>query len=94
MGTSEEAGLRAKERHRALVRGQVDRYHGRLIENPGDQTLSIFDNALDAANCALAIQAETESEHDVRLHIGIHLGDVLVQGGEIHGDGVNIAARL
>jgi TolB-like protein/class 3 adenylate cyclase/Flp pilus assembly protein TadD len=94
MGTSEEAGLRAKERHRALVRQQVDGYHGRLIENPGDQTLSIFANALDAANCALAIQAETESELDVRLHVGIHLGDVLMQGGEIHGDGVNIAARL
>ena len=94
MGTSEEAGLRAKERHRALVRRQVDRYHGRLIENPGDQTLSIFANALDAVNCALAIQAETQTERDVRLHVGIHLGDVLLQRGEVHGDGVNIASRL
>jgi TolB-like protein/lipoprotein NlpI len=76
------------------VQRQVDRYHGRLIEHPGDQTLSIFANALDAVNCALAIQAETKTERDVRLHVGIHLGDVLVQGGEVHGDGVNIASRL
>jgi TolB-like protein/class 3 adenylate cyclase/Tfp pilus assembly protein PilF len=94
MGASEEAGLRAKERHRALVRAQVGRYHGRVVENPGDQTLSIFANALDAVNCALAIQEGTREEADLRLHVGIHLGDVLVRGGEVHGDGVNIAARL
>jgi TolB-like protein/class 3 adenylate cyclase/Tfp pilus assembly protein PilF len=94
MGTSEEAGLRAKERHRELVRRQVGRYHGRLVENPGDQTLSIFANALDAVNCALAIQEGTREQADLRLHVGIHLGDVLVRGGEVHGDGVNIAARL
>ena len=46
MAESEPAGLRAKQRHRTLVRTQVDRYHGEFIEAPGDETLSIFASAL------------------------------------------------
>jgi adenylate cyclase len=94
MAESEQAALAAKERHRAIAQSQVDRYHGELIEAAGDETLSIFTSALDAVSCALAIQAEAESEADLRLHIGIHSGDVLYEGSEIHGDGVNIAARI
>ncbi len=73
---SESAGLRAKERHRELVREQVARYGGELLESPGDETLSLFGSAVDAVNCALALEAECASLPDVRLHVGIHLGDV------------------
>ncbi len=66
MAKSEPVALRVKQRHRVLVRTQVDRYHGEFIEAPGDETLSIFGSSLDAVSCALAIQAETE----LRLHIG------------------------
>ena len=59
MAKSEPVALRVKQRHRTLVRTQVDRYHGELIEAPGDETLSIFGSALDAVSCALAIQAES-----------------------------------
>ncbi len=69
---SESAGLRAKERHRELVREQVARYGGELLESPGDETLSLFGSAVDAVNCALALQAECASLTDVRLHMGIH----------------------
>ncbi len=93
MAQSEEAGLRVKRRHRELVREQVEGFRGDFVEAPGDETLSIFHSALDAVNCSLAIEACCNDE-DFRLHIAIHLGDVLVQGGEVHGDGVNIAARL
>ena len=93
MAQNEEAGLRAKRGHRELVRTQVDRYEGQLIEHPGDETLSIFGSALDAVNCALAIE-ESLREEVFKLHIGIHLGDVIVDGREIHGDAVNVAARL
>ena len=93
MARSEEAGLRAKRRHREIVREQVQRFQGDFVEAPGDETLSIFHSALDAVSCALAIEASTGDE-DFRLHVAIHLGDVLVEGGEVHGDGVNIAARL
>ena len=93
MAESEEAGLRAKRRHRELVQGQVASYRGEFIEAPGDESLSIFGNALDAVNCALGIEAAAEGE-DFKLHIAIHSGDVLVGDGEVQGDGVNIAARL
>ncbi len=55
MAESEEKGLRARERHRALVRPLVARYHGESIEARGDESLSTFPTALDAVNCALAI---------------------------------------
>ena len=94
MAQSEEAGLRAKARHREIVRPQVERYGGELIEDPGDQTLSIFRNALDAVNCALTIQEELVSDPNLMLHVGIHTSDILIQDGEVSGDGVNIAARI
>jgi adenylate cyclase len=93
MAKSEAEGLRAKERHRALVRPLVERYHGDCIEAKGDESLSVFPSALDAVNCALAIEAEL-LELDLKLHIGIHLGDISLARGEISGDGVNIAARV
>ncbi|MEE9280986.1 MAG: adenylate/guanylate cyclase domain-containing protein [Myxococcota bacterium] len=94
MAASEERGLRARERHRALVRPLVERYHGEPIEARGDESLSVFPSALAAVNCALAIQERLEDEPELRLHIGIHLGDVVMQAGEVSGDGVNIAARI
>jgi TolB-like protein/Flp pilus assembly protein TadD len=93
MARSEEAGLRAKRRHRELVSQTVASYGGDLVEAPGDETLSVFSSALEAVNCALAIAKALESE-DFALHLAIHSGDVVLDGNEIHGDGVNIAARL
>jgi TolB-like protein/class 3 adenylate cyclase len=93
MAQSEEAALRVKQRHRELVREQVEQLRGEFIEAPGDETLSIFRSARDAVDCALAIEAAT-FEEEFRLHIAIHSSDVLVAGSEVHGDGVNIAARL
>ena len=94
MAESEERGLRARERHRALVRPLVERYHGEWIEARGDESLSTFPTALDAVNCALAIEAAACDDADLKLHVGIHLGDVVVQDGEVSGDGVNIASRI
>jgi adenylate cyclase len=93
MAQSEATALRARERHRALVRPFVARYHGESIEARGDESLSVFPSTLDAVNCALAIGAELQSE-ELRLHIGIHLGDLVIEGGEVSGDGVNIASRI
>jgi len=94
MAESEEKGLRARERHRALVRPLVEKYHGESIEARGDESLSTFPTALDAVNCALAIQDQLQKDADLKLHLGIHLGDIVVQGGEVSGDGVNIASRI
>ncbi len=94
MARSEELALAVKQRHRSLVRPLVERYHGRWIESPGDETLSTFPNSLDAVNCALAIQEGRSGDEDLRIHVGMHAGDVIDRDGEIHGDGVNIAARV
>ena len=93
MAESEAKGLRAKEQHRALVRPLVERYHGECIEARGDESLSVFPSTLDAVNCAFAVEAELSSL-ELKLHIGIHLGDISIEHGEISGDGVNIAARV
>ena len=93
MARNEEEGLQAKRRHRELVQAEVTLYRGEFIEAVGDETLSIFGSALEAATCALAIASATERE-DFKLHIAIHSGDIVVADGEVHGDGVNIAARL
>ena len=55
-----------------MVRAQVERYHGRFVEAPGDESLSAFDSALNAVNCALAIQQELENDPGLTLHIGVH----------------------
>ena len=94
MAESEAKGLRARERHRALVRPLVVQYNGESIEARGDESLSVFPTALDAVSCALAIEDQVQSEADLKLHIGIHLGDVVVREGEVSGDGVNIASRI
>ena len=94
MAQSEEKGLRARERHRALVRPLVERYHGESIEARGDESLSLFSSALNAVSCALAIQEELADDEQLRLHIGIHSSEVVMQAGEVSGDGVNIAARI
>ena len=93
MAESEERGIRARERHRELVRPLVEQYHGESIEVRGDESLSTFPTALDAVNCALAI-GEALSEDELRLHIGVHVGEFVVRDGEISGDGVNIASRI
>jgi TolB-like protein/class 3 adenylate cyclase/Tfp pilus assembly protein PilF len=94
MAESEQRALRARELHREIVGPTVERYRGDPIEVRGDETLSVFPSALAAVNCALAIEAELEGEPDLRLHLGIHIGDVVSQAGEISGDGVNIASRI
>ncbi len=86
MAESEERGLRARERHRALVRPLVEQYHGEWIESPGDQSLSVFPSALDAVNCALAVREQVDDEAEkLQLHIGIHQSDIVLRQGEVTG---------
>ncbi len=94
MAASEQRGLSARARHRALVQPLVRSHRGESIEAKGDESLSVFPNVLDAVRCALEIEDRLREEPDLRLHIGIHLGDVVVRDGEVSGDGVNIASRI
>ena len=94
MQESEEKGLRLRRRHREVLKPLVERYHGDWIQDVGDESLSCFPSALDAVNCALAIQETVRDDPDLQVRIGVHLGDVVFEEESVHGDGVNVAARI
>jgi adenylate cyclase len=79
----------------------IQQHRGRVVDSPGDNLLAEFASVVEAVQCAVAIQhelrirnAELPSHRRMEFRIGIHLGDVIVEGERIYGDGVNIAARL
>jgi TolB-like protein/tetratricopeptide (TPR) repeat protein len=94
MAESEASGHRVRERQAEVLRPVVERYAGEWIQHIGDETLASFSSAVDAVNCALAIQASLRDEPELRVRVGIHVGDVVYRDGSVHGDGVNIAARV
>ncbi len=97
----ERRALSVLASHQRLLRPHFPRHHGREVKTMGDSFLVEFDSALDAVACALAIQRELE-EHNgrvaepeqIRLRIGIHLGDVVHADGDVLGDAVNVASRM
>lgn len=89
--TDEAGALRILESHRARVRPLFLQHGGREIKSMADGFLVEFGSAVEAARCALAIQ---EQNSDPKIRIGIHLGDVVADGDDLLGDGVNIASRI
>jgi TolB-like protein/cytochrome c-type biogenesis protein CcmH/NrfG len=94
MGRDEQAGLRVRERHRSLLRPLAARHHGKIVDENGDELVAVFPSGLDAVACALAAQASLREDPELSLRIGIHLGDVIFEGGRVYGDGVNVASRI
>ena len=102
MGDDEEGTLARLKAHRDRIIGPtIGGHKGRIVKLMGDGLLAEFASVVDAARCAVDLQeAMNESNTDVpegqrlQLRIGINLGDVIIDGDDIYGDGVNIAARL
>ncbi len=101
MEEDEEATLRTLKSHRKLIDSAIGQHHGRFVNEAGDSVLAEFASVVEAVNCAVEIQtglrAENESlapERRMAFRIGVNLGDVMVDGDQIHGDWVNVAARL
>lgn len=90
----EAAAVRVRTQHRDLVRTLVEQFDGEVIDSTGDESFSIFPSALRSVDCALALQGALRSYPDMRLRIGLHLGDVIRRNGEVVGEGVNVAARI
>jgi adenylate cyclase len=97
----EAEALAVLRRHNRRLRAIFPKYHGREIKTVGDAFLVEFGSALDAANCALEIQRSFHREalsvaegKRVRLRIGIHIGDVVEERGDVLGDSVNVASRI
>ena len=100
MGADETGTLAALKHHRETVFDPAITTHGgRVVKLMGDGTLVEFASVVDAVKCALAIQTAVGSGRgsapsDIVLRIGINLGDVILEGDDLYGDGVNVAARL
>jgi TolB-like protein/class 3 adenylate cyclase/Tfp pilus assembly protein PilF len=78
-----------------VIEPLVREYMGRIFKTTGDGVLVEFGSVVDAVNCAVAIQKRLAAEQSrTRLRIGINLGDIVVEGGDLLGDGVNVAARI
>src|SRR6516165_3596623 len=99
----DEAGTLAhlKEHRRELIDPTYKQYRGRVVKTTGDGILVEFPSVVDALGCAIDVQrgmhernALVPPERRIEFRIGINLGDVIVDGRDIYGDGVNIAARL
>ena len=102
MAADEAGTLAALKRHREMVFDPaVAGHNGRIVKLIGDGTIVEFGSVVDAVNCALSVQSsngvlpdEALRQPKIVLRIGINLGDVIIEGDDIYGDGVNIAARL
>ena len=102
MGADEEGTLaRLKAHRRELVDPKIKEHHGRIVKTTGDGMLVEFHSVVDATRCAVEVQqqmsernAGVRSDQRITFRIGINLGDIIIDADDIHGDGVNIAARL
>ena len=102
MGVDEEGTLSAlKELRRELADPKIKEHRGRIVKTTGDGLLVEFASVVDAVRCAVEVQYEmaernagVPEEQRIQFRIGINLGDIIKDGRDIHGDGVNIAARL
>src|SRR5262249_51647352 len=101
MGADEEGTLRVLTAYREGTDALIQQHRGRIVGTAGDSILAEFASAVDAVQCAVEIQraltaknTELPAERRMELRIGINVGDVIVEGLQIYGDGVNIAARL
>ena len=102
MGGDEEGTLAAlKSLRESLIDPKIAEHRGRIVKTTGDGGLVEFASAVDAVRCAIDIQramiernAEIPKDRRIELRIGINVGDIIIEGEDIYGDGVNIAARL
>jgi len=101
MGEDEKGTVRTLNAYKELMIGLIQHHRGRVVDAPGDNVLAEFASVVDAVECAAEIQkelktrnAELPENRRMEFRIGVNLGDVIEDGEQILGDGVNIAARL
>ncbi len=101
MGDDEVGTIQTLNLYKEMMTGIIQHHHGRVVDAPGDNVLAEFGSVVDAVECAVEIQKELKTRNDelpenrkMEFRIGVNLGDVVEDGEQILGDGVNIAARL
>ncbi len=94
MGEDEHKAFELLQQNRQIQKPLIEQYNGRWIKELGDGVLASFTTATDAVLCASEIQKACAGSKDLKLRIGIHLGEVMIDNDDIFGDGVNIASRI
>src|SRR4029077_10915269 len=102
MGMDEEGTLADLKGHlRAVLEPKITEHRGRIVKTTGDGVLVEFASVVDAVRCAVDIQrqmaernADVPAERRIEFRVGLNVGDIIIDGDDIFGDGVNIAARL
>src|SRR3954468_18388224 len=101
MSQDETGTLRTLSAAREIMDGLIGEHGGRIANTAGDSVLAEFPSAVDAVQCGVAVQeklaqasAGEPEERRLQFRIGVHVGDVVIRGDDLLGDGVNVAARL
>jgi adenylate cyclase len=101
MGEDEEAPIRTLTAYRAVMTTRIQQQRGRVVDSPGDNLLAEFASVVEAVHYAVEMQQELQTrnaefplQRQMEFRLGLNVGDVVVEGERLYGDGVNIAARL
>jgi adenylate cyclase len=101
MADDEAFTIQTLQAYRHLMSNLITQYSGRVVDSPGDNLLAEFPSAVDAVECAMAIQKRLKKENDrfvegkrLEFRMGVNIGDVVHDGDRIYGSGVNVAARI
>ncbi len=93
-GRDEKAAMKLIKQQRKMLKPIVKQHDGEWVKEMGDGLLLCFPSSLSAVTCAIAIQEATRAEPHLDLRIGLHQGDIVQDGSDVYGDGVNIASRI
>jgi class 3 adenylate cyclase len=101
MSEDEEGTLKTFRTYRRITDGLIKKHGGRIFNTAGDAVLAEFDSAVECVRCTISIQEEVNTrnaklpeDRQIKFRIGVNVGDVMIEGDDLFGDGVNVAARL
>lgn len=94
MASDEEKALSLLQDKRKILKPLIKQHNGVYVKGTGDGTLSYFDSAYNASKCAKLFQESIYDNKNMNVRVGIHVGDIVFDDGDVYGDGVNVASRL
>ena len=94
MGSDETKTFELLNKNRQIHKPIIEQYNGRYIKELGDGVMASFTTVSDAVNAAIKIQEACNKAREFQLRIGIHVGEIVIEDGDIFGDAVNIASRV
>ena len=94
MSEDETKAVAILKKKDSILKPLISNHKGNLVKNIGDGSLSYFNSAVDAVRCAKELQKSLKKDKEIKIRVGIHLGDIVLENNDIFGDGVNVASRL